>query len=320
MKDPNDITIFAPATAANLGPGFDVLGMALRRAGDRVRARRVDKPGVRVTRIVGDDGRLPTEASDNTAGIAAIETLRLAGANAGIELELYKGMPIGSGLGSSAASAAAAAVAVNQLIGSPLRRSELIGPCVEAEAAVAGRHADNVAPALLGGLVLVHSLEPIRVQRLPVPEGLWVTVVTPDFELSTRLAREALPSSIPISAMVANSANLGLLMSACYSGDLSLLGACVRDDIVTPARAALIPGGTEVIDAALAAGALGSSISGAGPSIFAFCHSQVVAERVARAMQEAFAHAELNSNVLICPGDSPGALRVPTPRIVEEAA
>lgn len=317
MNDRDDVTIFAPATAANLGPGFDVLGLALRAVGDRVRARRVDTPGVQITQIVGDDGRLPRQAEENTAGIAAIETLRLAGVSTGVALELYKGMPIGSGLGSSAASAAAAAVAVNQLLGNPLRRSQLIGPCIEAEAMVSGRHADNVAPALLGGLVLVHTLEPLRVQRLPLPEGLFVTVVTPAFVLSTRRARSALPEQIPLSAMVRNSANLGLLLSACYSGDLGLLGRCVVDEIVTPARAALIPGGQAVIDAALRAGALGSSISGAGPSIFAFCHSLAATQRVSAAMVAAFQDAGLPASVLSCPADSPGAMRVPTPTLQE---
>lgn len=304
------ITVFAPATVANLGPGFDVLGLALRGRGDTVEARLWDGPGVRITAIEGDGGALPLDADRNTAGVAARETLLRAGVDVGVELVLRKGMPIGSGLGSSAASAAAAAFAVNQLIGAPLRRVDLVLPCVEAEALVAGRHADNVAPALLGGLILVRSIDPLDLVRLPVPEGLMMAVVTPAFELPTRQAREALPSSVPLSRLVGTSANLGALVSACYSNDLGLLGRCIVDDVATPARAALIPGARAAIDAALAAGALGSSISGAGPSIFALCHSVAIAQRAANAMCAAFAEAGLEATTLLSAADCPGVERV----------
>jgi homoserine kinase len=180
---------------------------------------------------------------------------------------------------------------------------------VEAETAVAGRHADNVAPAVLGGLILVRSVDPLDIQRLPVPEGLLMTVVTPDFELSTRLAREALPRHITIPAMVRNSANIATLVTACYAGDLGLLAGCVVDDVVTPARAALIPGAIEVMQAAERAGALASSISGSGPSIFAMCHGPQIARRVGHAMQLAFRSAGLESSLLISAADCPGATR-----------
>lgn len=304
------VTVFAPGTVANLGPGFDVLGLAIRGPGDRVRATRVGPPGVRIRQIVGDGGKLPLDASKNTAGIAAMHTLARAGVDVGIELQIQKGMPIGSGLGSSAASAAAAAVAVNLLLGSPLRRADLVAACVEAEAIVAGRHADNVAPAILGGLVLVQDLEPLRLLRLPVPTGLWVAVVTPDFSLSTRLAREALPTSIPMSARVQNAAHIATFVSACYSGDLSLLAGCIRDDIVTPARAALIPGATQAIAAALDSGALGASMSGSGPSVFALGHAQDAAARAAAAMVAAFSAAGLGATSVVCTADCPGASRI----------
>lgn len=301
--------VFAPATVANVGPGFDVLGLALQGKGDTVVAERVDGDEVVILEVTGDDGRLPLDARSNTAGIAAIETLRRAGVRAGIGLRIHKGMPIGSGLGSSAASAAAAAVATNILLGSPLRRIQLVEACVEAETAVAGRHADNVAPAVLGGLILVRSVDPLDIQRLPVPEGLLMTVVTPDFELSTRLAREALPKHITIPAMVRNSANIATLVTACYAGDLGLLAGCVVDDVVTPARAVLIPGAVEVMRAAERAGALASSISGSGPSIFAMCHGPEIARRVGLAMQQAFRDAGLESSLLISAADCPGATR-----------
>ncbi len=310
MKGEEEVRVFAPASVSNLGSGFDILGLAVRGPGDTVVARRVPGLGVRVTAVEGDGGVLPRDGT-NTAAIAAAATLRRAGVEIGVELELVKGMPVGTGLGSSAASAAAAALAVNLLVGSPLRKEELVEPCVEAEAAVSGRHADNVAPALLGGLILVRSLDPVDLLRLPVPPGLMVVVVTPDFSLSTKLAREVLPAMVPLREMVRNSANLGTLVAACYSGDLTLFARGVADEVVTPARAPLIPGCQAVIRAATDAGALVSSISGAGPSVFALCHSQVRAEQVAVAMMDAFRDAGgLASTHIVSPADCPGARRV----------
>ncbi len=301
------VTVFAPATVANLATGYDVLGLAVQAPGDTVTATLGGPGGIVIDRITGDDGRLPLAASDNCAGIAAIETCKHAGVSPDITLTVHKGLPIGSGLGSSAASAAAAAVAVNTLLGNPLRKRELIGPCMEAEAVVSGRHADNVAPSLLGGLVLVRSIDPLDVVRLPIAEFLRIVVVTPKFELATRDARNALPQSVALEHMVTFGANLAGLVSACFSGDLDLLGRCLVDPIVTPARAALIPGATQVMQAALDAGAVGSSISGAGPSMFALCRSDASAQRVGQAMVTAFEHAGLSTTVLISPVDCPGA-------------
>jgi homoserine kinase len=309
MSGPEEVTAFAPATVANLGPGLDVLGLALVAPGDRVTARRT-AGGVTMVRVTGDGGALPLDPKTNTAGIAAEATLAKAGSATGVALTLEKGMPIGSGLGSSAASAAAAAFAVNLLIGSPLRKVELVGPCLAAEAAVSGRHADNVAPALLGGLILVRSIEPIDLVRLPVPEGLVVVVTTPDMELSTREARAALPGEVPLASLVRNTAQVGAFVSACYSGDLGLLGRSMTDAVATPARAPLIPGGVGVIEAALDAGALGSSISGAGPSIFALCRSERSACEVAAAMTRAFAASGRTATSIVSPADCPGARRV----------
>lgn len=304
-----EVKAFAPATVSNLGPGFDVLGVAMRQPGDTVVARVGTGPGVRLVRIAGDGGKLARDPEANTAAIAASAVLRRAGLKVGIDLELEKGLPIGSGLGSSAASAVAAAFAVNVLVGSPLRKQQLIEPCLEAEASVAGRHADNVAPCLLGGLVLVRSVDPIDVVRLPVPEGLMIVVCVPAFELATREARDALPAQVPLSAMVRNAANLSALVSALYGGDIDLIGRCIVDDVVTPARANLIPGAAEVMQAALARGALASSISGAGPTVFALCHSLSSAARVGRSMQEAFAHSGLEACVHVSPLDCPGVRR-----------
>ena len=301
------VRVFAPATVANLGPGFDILGLALSGPGDTVTARVVPGRGVRIAAIHGDDGALPLDAEKNTAGIAAARVLERAGVDTGVELEIHKGLPIGSGLGGSAASAAAAAVAVNLLVGSPLRKTELVEPCIEAEGAVSGRHADNVAPALLGGLILVRAIDPPDLVRLPIPEGLTMAVVTPRFRLDTRASRDALPREVPLGKMVRNAANVAALASACFSGDLALLARCLEDFVVTPARAVLIPGCLDVIEAALATGALGSSISGSGPSLFALCRSERSATDAARAMSAAFRRAGLESSWVLSPADCPGA-------------
>ncbi len=311
MNNQNEasVTVFAPATVANLGPGFDILGLAIEGAGDEVTARRVSgATGVVIASIEGDGGVLPLDAASNTAGIAAAHVLKMAGVEARVELSIVKGMPMGSGMGSSAASAAAAAVATNLLVGSPLRKTALVEACVEAEAAVSGRHADNVAPAVLGGLIMVRRVEPLELIRLPVPDGLTVAVVTPHFELPTRQARAALPEAVSMGVMVRTMANVAAIVSACHTGDLALLGRSIHDEIVTPARAALIPGGQAAMDAALDAGALGSSISGAGPSIFALCRSPRSAQKAADAMIRAFKAAGLTCRpAIVSPAECSGA-------------
>lgn len=303
----DELKVFAPGTVANLGPGFDVLGLALEQPGDTVAVRRTGKPGISIASIEGDAGALPWEPEKNTAGIAALEVLRRAGSREGVELNVTKGLPLGSGLGSSAASAAAAAVGVNRLLGDPLTQLDVIACCVEAETVVSGRHADNVAPAVLGGLVLVRTVDPLDVRRLPVPPELHIVVVTPVFELSTRVAREVLPDKVSMGTLVQNSANLSALIHALHSNDLELLGRALDDKIVTPARSPLIPGCDRVLEAARQAGALGSSISGAGPSVFALCASKNGTDVVATAMRDAFSGAGLASSSVVSPADCPGA-------------
>jgi len=302
-----EVTASAPATVSNLGPGFDLLGLALAEPRDLVTARLVGPPGIRIVRIEGDGGRLPLEADRNTAGIAATATLARAGIDAGIELVLEKGMPIGSGLGSSAASAAAAAYAVNALLGSPLPKHDLVAACLDAEAAVSGRHADNIAPSLLGGLVLVRSTDPLELLRLPVPDGLEVVVVKPDIVVETRAAREALPEQVPLQDAVTNASHLATFIAACFSGDLGLLADSIEDVLAAPFRIPLVPGCEDVMAAARSAGALGTSLSGSGPSIFALCHAESVAARVRDAMVDAFATVGLAASGHVSPADCPGA-------------
>ena len=303
-------TVFAPATVSNLGMGFDVIGLALKEPGDIVTVR-LDREGESDIRIVNVSGlcanHIPREAEKNTAAIAARATLARAGVQASLEIELHKGIPGGSGIGSSGASAAAAAFATNEVLGAPLRTFDLVEPCVEAEEAVAGRHADNVAASLIGGLIIVRSLDPLDLVRPPVPEGLWIVVVTPEYEMLTREAREVLPEVVPLASVVRHSADIAGFVSACYTGDLNLLSRCINDDIIEPVRSQLIPGAQAAIDAALASGALGSSISGSGPSIFALCHSVESAHDVAAAIRDAFMAVELESTTLISLTDAPGA-------------
>ncbi len=302
----------APATIGNVGPGFDVLGLALSGPSDIVTARRADHGDIRIVSIEGDGGALPTDVTQNTAGIAALQTRRHAGAeDIGIDLVIRKGIPLESGLGSSAASAAAAAHAVNLLLGSPLRKVDLIAPCIEAEAAVSGRHADNIAPALLGGLVLVRSTgdRPL-VQCLPVPDALRVVVVSPDIRVPTKQARAVLPVTIALKDRTRNAANIAVLISAFYSGDLGLLADCIEDSVVTDARLPLIPGGADVLEAAKRAGALGASISGAGPAMFAFCHSDDSARNIRDAMIAAFRDSGISATGIVSPSDCPGVRNV----------
>lgn len=282
----------APATVANLGPGFDILGMALQEPYDTVRAERTSTPGITITDITGDGGRLPRDPARNTAGVAAAFVLRQIGQDekAGIRLTIHKGLPLASGLGSSAASAVAAAVAVNALFGEPLRREELLPACIEGEATVSGRHADNVAPALLGGVVLVTGLTPEAIYRLPVPESLALAIVTPGVAVPTAKARAVLPKSVPLHDVVKQTAGLALLVAGLYRDDAELIGAGMEGDvIVEPARQHLMPGLLEVREAARECGATGTIISGAGPTLCSVCRTSADARRVTEAMLTLYA-------------------------------
>ena len=300
------VRVFAPATVANLGPGFDVLGLAVDGRGDVVEARSIDRSDVIIEEITGDDGRLSRDAAKNTAGVAARETLKIIGATGGVALKLHKNMPLGSGLGSSAASAAAAAWAVAALHGFN-DKSALMPAGLAAEAAVSGYHADNVAPSLLGGMVLIAGYHPLRMQSLPVPNNLVMALVTPKHEVPTARARAVIPQKIPLEKIVANSGNLAAMVAACFADDVAAFGRAVVDAIIEPARAGLIPGFAAVKAAALDAGAFGCSISGAGPTVFAVCDSEAAGEQVAQAMQSAFLQAGLASSAQIVRPDLTGA-------------
>src|SRR5581483_3459055 len=257
------IRVFAPATVANLGPGFDVLGLALKAPGDVVEAELTDGPGIEIATITGESGRLSRDPVKNVVGRAAADVLRRARekgvAGRGIRLHLHKQMPLASGLGSSGASSAGGAFAVNELLGRPLNAQELVLAAMEGERGASGSpHADNVGPSLLGGIVLIRSYDPFEVISLPVPAALHVVVVHPHCQVSTAEARKLLAAhSYSIREVVPNLGSLGALIAALGSGDLALLGRAVADRLVEPLRAPLIPGFQRVKDEALTAGALG---------------------------------------------------------------
>ncbi|MEQ1746304.1 MAG: homoserine kinase [Saprospiraceae bacterium] len=304
------IKVFAPASIGNLGVGFDILGMAIERPGDEVIARKSDTPGLRIVKITGHGGKLPYEPERNTAGVAALRLLEHLGETGrGIELEIHKKMPLGSGLGSSAASAASAVLAVSELLRTGLSKRELLPfACAGEQVASGGFHADNVAPSLLGGIVLIRDNATLDVHRLHAPRGLYAVVVHPHIEVLTREARAILRPDVPLADYVRQSANVAGFVVGCYTGDLALIGRSLRDDIIEPQRAALIPGFRDVQAAALAEGVLGCSISGAGPSIFALCANSLVAENAGQAMQQAFARLRIESTVYISPVNQEGAV------------
>jgi homoserine kinase len=285
-----------------------VLGLALAGGGDRVLAEHGRGPGI----VIGDPGHpnLPTDPDRHAAGLAARAVLRRLGAEAtGVVLRVTKGLPLAGGQGGSAASAVAGAGAVNALLGGSLTPLELIEAALEAETALAGRHADNIAPAVLGGLVLVRGLDPVDVIRLPVPAGLHVALVHPHMTLRTADGRAALPDSVSRAVLVHQTAQVGAFVAAACLGDLALLGRALDDRVAEPARAPLLPGFAEARRAALAAGALGCSISGSGPTAFALAGDTETAGRVAEAMRSAYTGRGLDSTARVATPDLQG-LRV----------
>ncbi|MGH8036543.1 MAG: homoserine kinase [Stenotrophomonas sp.] len=296
---------FSPASVGNAAVGFDILGHAIAGVGDTVTVRRIDAPLIRIAAIRGTTVDLPLHAADNTAGAALIAMREALALPFGFELEIDKGIALGSGMGGSAASCVAALVAANALLEAPLPREALYPFALTGEAvASGGRHGDNLGPMLLGGLVLSTAE---RLVRIPVPAAWHSLLVHPDAVLETRRARAALEGSYALSTFVEQSANLALVLSGCFSGDAALVRAGLRDVLVEPRRAGLIVGFEAARNAALAAGAMGASISGAGPSVFAWFETQAEAQAAQAGVQRAFAEAGFDSQAWVSPLDAPGA-------------
>ncbi len=302
-----DVTAFAPATVANVGIGFDILGHAVEAIGDRVRARRIDESTVRIRSITGLGEDLPVEPQHNTAGRAVQAMHEALEPGFGFELDIEKGIPLGSGLGGSAASAVAAVVAANALLLAPAPRLQLLKFAMQGEIVASGSaHIDNIAPCLFGGLTLTVGIDNPRVKQIPVPPSLRCVLVHPHMYLGTREARAILNSNVSRSDYVWQSANLAGFISGCYSNDLDMIRDSFNDVIIEPQRHSMIPGFKDVQRAAMSAGALGCSISGAGPTIFAWSEIQH-AEAVRGAMVAAFAEHALDSDSWVSAMENIGA-------------
>lgn len=288
------IKVFAPATVANLGVGFDILGLALDNPGDNITAAFSDQPGVIIAAIEGDGGKLPREAHKNTAAVAAMSVLRALESDQGVALTIHKGIPAAGGLGSSAASAVGAAVAVNALLGEPLTRDQLLPAGLDGEAIASGYHPDNVAPCLFGGITLAYGIEAHQIERLPTPAGLAFALVSPHVEVPTAMARAVLPQTIALKSMVKQTGAVARLIHAIYKGDLEGMAAAMEgDQVIEPARAHLMPLLTEARAAAKRAGALGLVISGAGPTLCAVCDGEAASARVAAALEAIYQDAHI---------------------------
>jgi homoserine kinase len=301
-------TAFAPASVGNVAVGFDVLGLSVQAIGDRVTARRIDEPGVRIAAITGLVRDLPLDAEKNTAGMAVLSIVNEQQLKHGIELTIEKGIPLGSGLGGSAASAVAAVVAANALLPKPLDKLALLKHAMKGEEVASGSaHVDNIAPSLFGGLVLTVGIDNPNVKQIPVPANeVRCVLVHPHMVLSTREARKILKPTVSLSDVIWQTANLAGFLTGCFTNDLRLIGESLEDVVIEPQRRVLIPGFDAVKQAAKDAGALGCSISGAGPTVFAWLPI-ANAERARDGMVAAFKAAGLGSDAWISTLEPNGA-------------
>ncbi len=302
------IKVFAPASIGNVSCGFDVLGLAVRSPGDEVFITLNDSSEVTIKAIIGDDGRLPLEANKNTAGVAVIEYLKSINFRQGAEITLYKNLPLGSGMGSSAASAVAAVVAINHLMGDRLKRKELLPFVMEAERIACGSaHADNAAPSLLGGLILVRQNHPLDIVSIPTPKELICVLVHPQIEVKTKDARSVLKATIPLKDGITQWANTAALVAGMMKEDYELIGRSLVDVVAEPLRSDLIPGFDKVKKAAQQNGALGCGISGSGPTIFCLCKGTANAQKAGEAIQREFNALNLSSEIYISEVNREGA-------------
>ena len=299
---------FGPASLSNLGPGFDALGLCIDGTGDYVTAMLSEEPGIRVSFAGGEAGLLPTDPVRNTASVAAAAVLQLAGYSGGLELEIEKQVPFGSGIGGSAASAVAGAWATNLALGEPFTKAQLVDAVLAGEAVASGSfHGDNVLPALFGGLVLVSSSEPSRYRRVTLPRALPLAVIAPQVQVLTKQARDILPKEVALADGIHNASELAFLIDAFHCGDWQAVGRCIMQDrIVEPIRAELVPCYGAVKEAALEAGAPGCALTGSGPAMFAVAESAKQAERVLDAMIEASRSVGVEAGGFVTMGNADG--------------
>ncbi len=306
------VRVFAPATVANVAVGYDILGFAIDSPGDEIIARWGDEPGLRITKIKGTNKQLPKDPAKNTAGLGALRLLQdLGKEDLGIELEIYKKMPFGSGMGSSAASAAAGVLAVNELLGKPLQKRELAKYAVIGESAADGAiHGDNVIPSLLGGIILIRDNESFDFVKLPVPRGLSVFVIYPEIEILTKDARAVLSDQVSLSQLIAQTGNIAAFVASLYTSDLDLMRKSLQDHVIESQRAQLIPHFYELQQTALELGAMNYTISGAGPSMFGFAQNTLIAEECATAITAKLTDHGIVSHSYLSPINTQGAYKM----------
>ena len=281
------IRIFSPATVANVSCGFDVLGFCLDSIGDEMLVRKVDKKGIHITKIEGYD--LPFEVEKNVAGVSALALIKEANPNCGFEIEIYKHIKPGSGIGSSSASASGSVFAINELLGRPFNKTQLTYFAMQGEKlASQSEHADNVAPGIFGGFTLVKSIHPLEVLQIPTPNDLYATIIHPQIEIKTAESRGILPKEIPLQDAIKQWANVGSLIHALHTSNYELISRSLQDVIVEPHRSKLIPFYNEIKVVSINAGALGCGISGSGPSIFTLSKGIETAKKVESAMQNIY--------------------------------
>lgn len=308
MQQYKGIKVFAPASVSNMGSGFDIIGFPIEHVGDTVTLYPNGSSEIRIVEITGYK-EIPTEPEKNVASHAVRKLLEHLGSNEGFDMKIDKTVIPGSGLGSSASSSAAAVVAANELLGRPFTKRELVDFAMEGEALVSGgKHADNVAPAILGGIILVRSYHPLDIIRIPPPEDLWTVVLHPQIEIKTDLSRSLLMDRIDLKNAIRQWGNVGGLIAGFYTSNYDLIGDSMEDLVAEPARSELIPGYRDLKQIALSAGAKGYTISGSGPSFFAVCDSKECAEKVEKTMSEAYQNYRIDFLTYISKVDRKGTV------------
>lgn len=292
------IKIFSSATVANVSCGYDVLGFCLDSVGDEMVIRKCDSKGILITKI--ENYELPYEAKKNVAGVAALAMLNELDIDHGFEIEIYKNIKPGSGIGSSAASAAGAVVGINELMGNPFDNTQLTAFAMKGEALASGsEHADNIAPAIFGGFTLVKSVNPLKVLEIPTPSALYATVIHPKIEVKTAESRAILPKEVPLSKAIEQWANVGSLVHGLHTSDYDLIASALEDVLIEPHRSKLIPYYSELKTEVMNTGALGCSISGSGPSVFALSKGETKAQEVAKAMEHVYSKTGISFDIYV---------------------
>ncbi len=294
----NEIKLFSPATVANVSCGFDVLGFCLDSIGDEMVIRKTGEKGVRITKIEGYD--LPFEVEKNVAGVSALAMYKAANPDCGFEIEIYKHIKPGSGVGSSSASAVGSVYGMNVLLGNPYSKTELTAFAMKGEAVASqSEHADNIAPALFGGFTLVKSLDPLEILQIPTPSDLFAVVIHPQIEIKTADARKILPETIALKNAITQWSNVGSLIHGLHTNDYDLISRSLEDVVVEPFRSQLIPGFETIKKAALGNGALGTGISGSGPSVFSLCKTEATAIKVEKAIRQTYKNQNIPFEIYV---------------------